>query len=124
MTWWTTKLENVTGQAQTLQITLCEDSAPWNYLLQSIVIATPEKPKPVLPSKADIQETLLKYAAAPNPAPTDIESILDGVPKPQVVEPVGVEEKRIAAKKQKEEERKRKKARDAAPKMTLNLTLV
>ena len=46
---------------------------------------------------------------APNPAPTDIESILDGVPKPQVVEPVGVEEKRIAAKKQKEEERKRKK---------------
>ena len=53
---------------------------------------------------------------APNPAPTDIESILDGVPKPQVVEPVGVEEKRIAAKKQKEEERKRKKAKLAAMK--------
>ena len=46
---------------------------------------------------------------APNPAPTDIESILDGVPKPQVVEPVGVEEKRIAAKKQKEEERNGKR---------------
>ncbi len=116
MTWWTTKLENVTGQAQTLQITLCEDSAPWNYLLQSIVIALPDKPKPILPSKADIEETLATYMNAPNPAPTDIESILDGVPKPQVVEPVGVEEKRIAAKKQKEEERKRKKAKLAAMK--------
>ncbi len=121
MTWWTVPLHNVTGQAQTLQITLCEGSAPWNYLLQSIVIATPEKPKPVLPSKADIEETLAKYMHAPNPAPTDIESILQGVPKPQVVEPVGVEEKRIAAKKQKEEERKRKKARDSVLKLTLNL---
>ena len=121
MTWWTCPLENVTGQAQTLQITLCEDSAPWNYLLQSIVIATPEQPKPVLPSKADIEETLATYMKAPNPAPTDIESILEGVPKPQVVEPVGVEEKRIAAKKQKEEERKRKKARDSASSLKLNL---
>ena len=116
MRWWTVPLTNVTGQAQTLQITLCEDSAPWNYLLQSIVIARPEKPKPVLPSKADIEETLATYMKAPNPAPTDIESILQGVPKPQVVEPVGVEEKRIAAKKQKEEERKRKKAKLAAMK--------
>ena len=113
MTWWTTKLENVTGQAQTLQITLCEDSAPWNYLLQSIVIALPDKPKPILPSKADIEETLATYMNAPNPAPTDIESILDGVPKPQVVEPVGVERSasRRRNKKKRKENGKRRSSR-------------
>ena len=74
MTWWTCPLENVTGQAQTLQITLCEDSAPWNYLLQSIASLCQDKPKPILPSKADFEETLATYMNAPNPAPTDIES--------------------------------------------------
>lgn len=114
MAWWVAPLDTRGGgPAKVLQISLNETSAPWNYLLQSIMITTPDKAPSHIPSQADVRATLDLYRNAPNPAPTDIEAILDGVPKPQVVEPVGIEEKRIAAKTQKAEEKKRRKAKVA-----------